>query len=192
VPPEILPHPEATVRLRPVAVRHAPLFVFALLTAASALASFAFACATPFAAFAVIAAAALSLPAALVVIGGTWIVNQAIGFGALHYPLDANTMLWGAVIGAAAFAATFSAAITLRWLPRPGMPIALGAALLAAYAAYELVLFAATPFLGGVGAFTVGIVGRLGMISVFWLIGLAAACETFRLLVSSLRRQTAS
>lgn len=192
MPPEILPDPEAAMRLRPVAVRHAPLFVFVLLTAACALASFAFACATPFAAFAVIAAATLSLPAALVVVGGTWIVNQAIGFGALHYPLDASTMLWGAVIGAAGFAATFAAAITLRWLPRPRTPIALGAALLAAYAAYELVLFAATPFLGGAGAFTAKIVGRLGMLGIFWLIGLVAACETFRLLGSRLRRQTAS
>ncbi len=192
MPPEILPHPETVMRLRPVAVRHAPLFVFVLLTAACALASFAFACATPFAAFAVIAAATLSVPAALVVVGGTWIVNQAIGFGALHYPLDGNTMLWGAVIGAAAIAATCSAAITLRWLPRSATPIALGVALLAAYAVYELVLFAATPFLGGAGAFTVNIVGRLGMISIFWLVGLVAACETFRLLGSSLGRQTAS
>jgi hypothetical protein len=180
------------MRLRPVAVRHAPLFVFVLLTAASALASFAFACATPFAAFAVIAAATLSLPAALIVVGGTWIVNQAIGFGTLHYPLDANTMIWGAAIGAAAFAATFTAAITLRWLRLSRLPIALGAALLAAYAGYEFVLFAATPFLGGAGAFTAGIVGRLGMLSMFWLIGLVAACETFRLLGSRLGRQPAS
>jgi hypothetical protein len=180
------------MRLRPVAVRHAPLFVFVLLTAASALASFAFACATPFAAFAVIAAATLSWPAALVVVGGTWIVNQAIGFGAPHYPLDASTIMWGAVIGAAAFAATFTAAVTLRSLRLSGLPIALGAALLAAYAAYEFVLFAATPFLGGAGAFTASIVGRLGMLSMFWLIGLVAACETFRLLGSRLGRQTVS
>jgi hypothetical protein len=192
VPAEISPQLDATARLRPVAVRHAPLFVFVLLTAACALASFAFACATPFAAFAVIAAASLTLPAALVVVGGAWIVNQAIGFGALHYPLDVSTMLWGVVIGAAALAATFSAAITLRWLPRLGTPIVLGAALLAGYAAYELVLFAATPFLGGAGAFTLKIVGRLGMISVLWLVGLVAACESFRLLNSSLRRETAS
>ena len=190
--PEISSDPAAAARLCPVAVRHAPLFVFVLLTAACALASFAFACATPFAAFAVMAAATLPLPAALVVVGGTWIVNQAIGFGALHYPLDAGTMLWGATIGAAAFAATFAAGTTLRGLRGSGLPIALGAALLAAYAAYELLLFAATPFLGGAGAFTAGIVGRLGMLNVFWFIGLVAACETFRLLGSRLGRQTAS
>jgi hypothetical protein len=168
------------------------VFVFVLLTAACALASFAFACVTPFAAFAVIAAATLSLPAALVVVGGTWIVNQAIGFGVLHYPLDASTMLWGAVIGAAALAATFSAVVTLRWLPRLSTPIVLGVALLAAYAAYELVLFAATPLLGGAGAFTAEIVGRLGMISVFWLVGLHAACKSFRLFNLRHPRETAS
>ena len=46
----------ATARLAPVEPRYAPMFCFALLTAACALASFAFACATPFAAFAVVAA----------------------------------------------------------------------------------------------------------------------------------------
>lgn len=58
-----------SVRLAPVAPRYAPLFCFALLTMACALASFAFACATPFAAFAVVAAAMLPLPPALLVVG---------------------------------------------------------------------------------------------------------------------------
>jgi hypothetical protein len=50
-----------TVRLAPVEPHHAPLFCFALLTVSCALASFALACATPFAAFAVLAAAMLPL-----------------------------------------------------------------------------------------------------------------------------------
>jgi hypothetical protein len=58
-----------------------------LLTAACALASFAFACATPFAAFAAIAGAMLPLSAALPVVLAAWIVNQAIGFGVLGYPI---------------------------------------------------------------------------------------------------------
>ena len=61
-----------------------------------------------------------------------------------------------------------------------------------AYAAYEFVLFAATPILGGAGAFTLTIVGRLGGLSLLWLIGLVAACEVFRLLRSVRRRQMAS
>jgi hypothetical protein len=67
--------------------------------------------------------------------------------------------------------------------------VALAFALIGAYAAYELVLFTATPFLGGEGNFTVAIVGRLAVLSVLWLIGLIAACEVFRLLTSRLRHQ---
>jgi len=65
-------------------------------------------------------------------------------------------------------------------------------AFLAANAAYEFVLFAATPFLGGEGNFTVAIVGRLGGLNVPWLIGLIAACEVSRLFNAGRRRQTVS
>ena len=186
----ILPHRAATtIRLEPVESRYAPLFCFALLTIACGLASFVFACATPFAAFAVVAAAALPLQSALLAVTAAWVVNQAIGFGVLHYPVDMNTILWGLVIGMAALAATVTSTIVLRMLRRNGTPVALGFALIGAYAAYELVLLAATPLLGGAGGFTTAIVGRLGVLSVLWLIGLVAACEVFRLLTSRLRHQ---
>ena len=55
-------------------------------------------------------------------------------------------------------------------------------ALIGAYAAYEVVLFAFTPALGGAGAFKLAIVARLGLLNLPWLIGLVAACEVFRLL----------
>jgi hypothetical protein len=58
--------------------RNAPLFCLVLLTVSCGLASFAFACATPFAAF---AGAILPVSAALPVVVAAWIVNQAIGFG---------------------------------------------------------------------------------------------------------------
>jgi hypothetical protein len=190
---DLLPHlPPERVWLAPVEPRSAPLFSFGLLTLACALASFAFACATPFAAFAVIAAEILPLPSALLVVGAAWVVNQAIGFGALHYPVDANTILWGAAIGAAALASTAAAALVLRFVHRANIVVALGLALVAAYTVYELVLLAATPFLGGEGAFTAAIVGRLGGLNIVWLIGLVAASETVRLLNQYRRRQTAS
>jgi hypothetical protein len=179
-------------RLAPVEPRYAPLFCFALLTATCALASFAFACATPFAAFAVIAAATLPLRPAILVTLAAWLVNQAIGFGFLHYPLDATTIMWGFAIGGAALAATAASAVVLRLTQRAGTTVALAAALIGAYAAYELVLLAATPFLGGAEDFTAAIVGRLGLLSVLWAIGLVAACEVARLLSYALRRQTAS
>ena len=176
--------------LAPVEPTSAPFFSFALLTFASALASFVFACATPFAAFAVVAAAMLPFSSALLMILGVWIVNQCIGFGALHYPHDTNTIFWGLVIGAAALAATFIATAVLRIVSQTSAAIAFGLALLAAYVVYELVLFGATSFLGGEGAFTAPIVARIGALNIVWLIGIVAASEIVRSL--NRRYRTAS
>lgn len=178
---DILPSHGDRVRLHPVAPRLAPMFGFALLTVSGALASFAFACATPFAAFAVIAAAMLPLRQALLVVSGAWLVNQTIGFGALHYPVDGSTIAWGFVIGSAALLSTAAASTVLRMLPQDRTPLMLAITLVAAYAVYELALLAATPFLGGEGAFTAAIVARIGLTSAAWLAGLIAVCEIVRL-----------
>ena len=178
----ILPPHADRFRLHPVEPRHAAMFGFGLLTVSCALASFALACATPFAAFAVVAAAMLPQRSALLVVTGAWLVNQCIGFGALHYPIDASTIAWGFVIGAAALVATVAASATLHALPQGRTPLMLAIAFVAAYATYELTLFAATPFLGGTGAFAVAIVTRIGLTSAVWLVGLVAACEIVRLL----------
>ncbi|QOZ09453.1 hypothetical protein [Bradyrhizobium sp. CCBAU 51765] len=178
----ILPSDGDGLRLHPVAPRLAPMFGFALLTVSCALASFAFACATPFAAFAVVAAAMLALRPALLVVTGAWLVNQSIGFGALHYPIDGSTIAWGFVIGAAALLATAVASAVFRMLPQGRTTLMLALTLVAAYAAYELALLAATPFLGGEAAFTAAIVTRIGLTNVAWLAGLVAVCEVVRLL----------
>jgi hypothetical protein len=180
--PSDMPSHADRFRLHPVAPRLAPMFCFALLTVSCALASFALACATPFAAFAVVAAATLPLRPALLVVIGAWLVNQTIGFGAQHYPIDSSTIAWGFVIGAAALVATAVSSAVLRALPQGRTPLALALTLVAAYAAYELALLAATPFLGGEGAFTAAIVTRIGLTSAVWLAGLAAACEIARLI----------
>ena len=178
---EILP-PADGVRLHPVEPRYAPMFCFVLLIASCALASLVLACATPFAAFAVIAAAALPFRTAILVVVGTWLVNQTIGFGALHYPIDAKTIAWGFVIGAAGLAATAAASAAFRLLPQNRALVSFGLAFVGAYAAYEITLFAATPLLGGAGAFTPAIVTRLGLLSAVWLAGLLAVCEAVRVL----------
>lgn len=182
MPLDLQSAPANGLRLAPVELSQAPLFGFALVTFSCALASFALACATPFAAFAVLAAAIMPVRPALLVVTGAWLVNQAIGFGALHYPVDGNTILWGFAIGAAALVATLISASLLRALPKVWTPLALALALICAYATYELALFAVTPFLGGEGAVTSAIVGRLGLLNVSWLIGLVAVCEIVRLL----------
>lgn len=178
----ILPSNADGFRLHPVAPHLAPMFGFALLMVSCALASLAFACATPFAAFAVVAAAMLPLRPALLVVTGAWLVNQTIGFGALHYPIDGSSIAWGFVIGAAALLATAASSAVLRMLPKGRTPLMLALTLVAAYAAYELALLAATPFLGGEGAFTATIVTRIGLTSGLWLAGLVAVCEVVRLI----------
>ena len=189
---DVLAPSRSQARLAPVPPRHAGAFGFALLTAACALASFVFACATPFAAFAVIAAAMLPLRAALPAVLAAWLVNQGIGFCALDYPVDANTLAWGLVIGMAALLATVAARSVLQALRARPAALAFAAALLGAYAAYELVLLAATPVLGGAASFTVAIVARLGLTSAAWLVGLIATCEIVRLLTPLASRRAAS
>lgn len=134
----------------------------------------------------------LPLPSALLIVAAAWLVNQGIGFGLLHYPIDTNAIIWGLVIGVAALAATATSTLVLRATRMASAPVALGAAFIGSYAAYELVLFAATPFLGGAGDFTLVIVGHLGLLSAVWTIGLVAACEIARLFNYILGRQAVS
>jgi hypothetical protein len=132
----------------------------------------------------------LPLRPALLAVTGAWFVNQAIGFGVLHYPIDTNTILWGFAIGIAALIATVMSAAILGSLPRNRTPLVLTFALISAYCTYELVIFAATSFLGGAGSFTFAIVARLGSLSALWLLGLVAVCEVVRL--QPLRRRAVS
>jgi hypothetical protein len=68
-------------------------------------------------------------------------------------------------------------------LPAIGRPAELALALLAAYVAYEVVLFAFTAVLGGAGAFTFAIIAPIGLLNVLWMIGLVLAYELLRLFV---------
>jgi len=78
--------------------------VFLVVT--STAGSVVFACATPFAALAAIAALTLPPRLALVTAMGVWLGNQAIGFLLLRYPLTPDSLLWGLALGGAALAAT--------------------------------------------------------------------------------------
>ena len=114
----------------------------------------ALACVTPFAAIAVLAAFTLPRRLAVLLVVFCWAANQAIGFGLLHYPVDAPTIGWGAAIGVAALAGLVvaTAATRLSSMSRPG---AMMLAVPLAFAAYEGVLLLATAVLpSGPGAFT--------------------------------------
>jgi hypothetical protein len=175
----------------PVEPRLAPLSCLVLSAGSCALASFVFACATPFAAFAVVAGASLPLASALAVTAVAWMVNQAIGFGALGYPHDPHTVVWGFAIGIAALASAAEAKLLLNSQRSRG-PAALGVALFGAYAAYEVVLFAFALLLGGTGAFSFPTIVRLGLLNLAWLIGLMAVCVALHLLSRMGGRRTAS
>lgn len=145
----------------------------ALLVAASATFSLGFACATPFAAFAAIAALTMPRRDALFLIGLVWFANQAIGFGLLHYPCTADCLAWGLGLGIASTAATFGAGRAAdRFSALPG-PLVSAAAFLVAFAFYESMLFAASViFQSGVEDYSAAIVGRIFTINAAAFLGL--------------------
>jgi hypothetical protein len=158
------------------------LFCLVLLIAASVSSSLVFACATPFAAFAVVAAAMLPLRPALAVVMAAWLTNQVIGFGVLHYPRTIDAAAWGVVIAAAAACATIASSLVFNRLALIGRLPLHPVAGLASFFVYELGLAAAVPVLGGADAFTAAIIGKIALVNVVWLIGLIAVCEGSRLL----------
>ena len=108
------------------------------LCAASVAFSLGFACAAPLAAFAALAAIRMNRTGAMTLVIAVWLVNQAIGFVFLSYPLDADCIGWGAGIGLASLLSLEAATLAKRG--RAGLVLAPTAAI----AAYEGALFAMT------------------------------------------------
>jgi hypothetical protein len=160
--------------------RRAAWLFAGLLITASAVGSFTFACATPFAALAVAAAGMLTLRPALLTITDVWALNQAIGYGLLAYPVTTNSLLWGGALGIAALLATLAAAGVFRGMPRWNAVAAAVMALVASFVAYEIALFAASLALGGADDFAPAIIGQIAMVNALWTVGLMAASEVWR------------
>jgi hypothetical protein len=160
-------------------VAHQPWFVPVLLVAVSAVSSWEFACITPFVAFAVAAAYALSMRSALFTVAGVWLANQAVGFAVLGYPWTADTILWGLAIGAAALAATGLAYLTLR-SGLQNKVFAVGASFAVALGAYQGGLFLVTFALRDREAFTPAIVGHVALLSLGWTVALVGSYEILR------------
>ena len=158
------------------------VFGLVLLLTACASTSLIFACATPFAAFAVMAVAMQPLRPALVTIAAVWLLNQAIGFGILGYPRTLDAAAWGLAIGVAAGIAAVMAQQIFHRLASLGRVALYPVALVASFAAYEISLVAVTPILGGIGAFALEIVGRLAFLNAVWLATLVALTEIARAL----------
>ena len=146
----------------------------AVLVASSLAFTFGFACAVPFAAFGAVAAITLPRRDAFLLILGLWLLNQIVGFSVLHYPWDAMTFAWGAILGAVAVAST---AAGIAASERPWHPVAVIMTTFAAsFALYEggLYLISAT-VMGGIENFEPAIVLRILEINAAGFAGLLAA-----------------
>lgn len=145
-----------------------------LLLAGSIGFSFVFACATPFAALA--ALAALNMPQRDVysVVGGAWVANQAIGYGFLHYPQTWDSFAWGGAIGIACAVGAVASVIVAPRIARWGKVTSVAAAFLAAFAAYQAGLFVASLGLPG-GGFSLSVLSQVLVTNVGALIGLVVA-----------------
>ena len=140
-------------------------FWIALLTGATIVGSFVFACATPFPALGALAALFVRKRDAFALTILNWLANQIVGYGFLHYPQDFNSYAWGLVIGVSALIGTAAAVGTRRLVAHVGWMVSAVACFIAAFAAYEMALYAATPFLGDDGGFTVKIVAYVAEIN---------------------------
>ena len=141
-----------------------PMLWVVLIAALSVVGSYAFACATPFAAIGALAARKMDRGTGLTLVMLAWLANQVVGYGLLDYPHTANSFAWGAAIGVAAVAGFFAArSIGATALKNS---IATVASLIAAFAVYEIALYAAGFVIGGEsGAFTFAIVARIFIIN---------------------------
>lgn len=131
----------------------------ALLIAGSLAFTFGFACAVPFAAFGAVAAMTLPRRDALLLTVALWLVNQIGGFAVLHYPWDAMTLTWGAILGVIAVLSTAAAQATVH---RHGIITTAIASFAAAFVVYEggLYLISAT-LMGGTEDFASAIMVRI-------------------------------
>ena len=149
-----------------------PLWLGLLIVGSAALTT-GYTCITPFAAFAVIAATTLSRRDAVLLTVALWLTNQAAGFGVLNYPWTAQTCAWGVAIGAAAVIGTLAAHWTVRRFGSFRAPAQTGVAFAAAFALYQLTLYAAAvSMLGGTEAFSAPIIGQVLLANAVTLVGL--------------------
>ena len=155
------------------------LLWIALIGAAGLSLSTFFACATPFAALATLAAFKLGRRDAILVVAATWLINQGVGFGLLGYPRTWDSAAWGLAIGASAMLAVFAARGLATTRPAP---LAVSLPFVAAFAAFESGLYAAGYVLpGSEGAFTVAVIGHIFLINAATLFGLTALHQVLAL-----------
>jgi hypothetical protein len=138
-----------------------PIWI-ALLVAASIAFSLGFACATPFAAFAAVAALTMNRRGAMLLVGLVWLANQGIGFGVLHYPWTLDCLAWGVGLGIVALLSVLGAEYGAKHFIALNGIVASTVAFLSAFGVYEGLLFIASIiFQSGVADYAPAIVERI-------------------------------
>lgn len=164
------------------------IWIALIVTSGICLSTF-FACATPFAALATLAALKLGRRDTIAVVGLVWLANQAIGYGFLGYPWTWDSAAWGLAIGASAGLAILAASGLSTVRPAS---LAVSLPFVAAFTAFELGLYVAGFLLPeSEGAFSAAVIGHVFLINAVALCGLMAVYH-LAMLVGHLTRHHAS
>ena len=137
----------------------------AVLAATTLSGTVVLACMMPFAAIAAIAAMAMPLRRGLAAVALCWVGNQVLGFGLMGFPWDAPTFAGGLSL----LAASLIAFAAVRGLAYRGGPLL---AFLAAFAAFEVSLFAYALAFGDLAMFTPQIIAQIVSNDAVWFAGL--------------------
>jgi hypothetical protein len=144
-----------------------------LVTAASPLFTVVFACATPLAAFATLAALNMRSRSAAILVGFVWFVNQAVGYGCLGYRWTAASLGWGIALGGASYLALFAAQRIFAALRESGEVVSTAGALFSAFIAFKAAIFGVSQIIpGGGSAFTWSVIGKTFAVNTLALLAL--------------------
>lgn len=137
-----------------------------LVTVASVVLTGVYACALPLAALAAFAALDVERRDGLLLIGSVWLANQLLGFLALGYPHDFQAYAWGVAMLGATIVAYLAARQVLSTFAGSSKALAVVLGLVMAFAAYQILLYAATYVIGGgTDAFAMSIVQQLAIVN---------------------------
>jgi hypothetical protein len=145
----------------------------ALIAAATIAGSLMFACATPFAAVAALAALHMRRSEAFLLVGLVWGLNQLVGYGLLSYPQTWDSLAWGAMIGMGALAATAVAIGAHAFLGDDRRFLTAFGVFGVAFVTYQLILYAATAVLPShPGSFAASVVFYVLVVNTLAFLGL--------------------
>jgi hypothetical protein len=155
----------------------APALWIALLVASAALLSGALVCATPFAAFAALAAITLPRRAAVSAAACAWLADQLVGFAILHFPIGFESMTWSAILLAAMIATIFAVRNVCGALARFGTLASIVAGFLASQLVFRGLMIVAASILGGIEGFTIANLAFLSAVDFATVAGLLAISD---------------